>query len=117
MTTVNITAENDADFYRVFQYQTVAGVPINITGTTMEMMLRRHAEDATAVMRLGTDTGEIVYTNAVQGLFSIMIKQIELQRLPLGDYDQSNIMTTGGLKTKLWSGTLTNQAGPTRGTI
>jgi hypothetical protein len=119
MTTVNITTENDCDFYRVFQYVTVLGVPINITGKSMEMMLRKHATDATAVLRLGTDTGEITLTDPVNGYFSVWIKQLDLERLPLGDYDQSNIMTNiaTGFKTKLWSGTLTNNAGPTRGTL
>jgi len=114
MAIVNITVENDADFYRVFQYQTVAGVPINITGTAFEMMLRRHAKDEVAVMRLATDTGEIVLTDPTQGKFSVLIRQENLERLGLGEYDHSNIMTRGGYKTKIWSGLFTNNAGPTR---
>lgn len=114
MATVNITVSNDADFYRAFQYQTVSGMPINITGNSMEMMLRRHAKDEAAVLRLGTDTGEIVLVDAVNGLFSVRIAQETLERLGLGDFDQSNIMTEGTNKIRIWSGTLTNNAGPTR---
>lgn len=114
MAIVNITVENDADFYRVFQYQTVAGVPIDITGGTLEMMLRRRAEDQVAVMRLGTDTGEFVLTDPVNGKFSLLIVQDVLERLGLGDFDHSNIMTRGGYKTKIWSGVFTNNPGPTR---
>jgi hypothetical protein len=116
MATVNITVENDADFYRTFQYVTAATppVPIDITGGTMEMMLRRRAEDETAVLRLATDTGEIVITNAAIGTFTVMIDQDTLVRLGLGDFAHSNIMTRNGLKTKIWSGVLTNNAGPTR---
>lgn len=114
MTIVNITVENDADFYRVFKYQTISGVPINITGASMVMMLRRHAADDTAMMRLGTDTGEIVITDAANGLFSIRIAQADLEKLGLGEYAHSNIMTSGGFKRSLWTGTFTNNPGPSR---
>jgi hypothetical protein len=114
MAIVNIIAENDADFYQVFQYVTVGGAPIDITGTSLEMMLRVHAEDAAAVLRLGTDTGELYFTNPSQGLFSVLIAQGSLVRLKTGDYDHSNIMTRGSQKIKIWSGVITINAGPTR---
>jgi hypothetical protein len=115
MAIVDITVENDADFYRLFQYvQASDNAPINITGASMEMMLRHHAEDVTALLRLGTDTGEIAITDPVNGLFSVLIAQLTLEQLGLGTYDHSNIMTLNGMKTKVWSGTLTNNAGPTR---
>jgi hypothetical protein len=114
MTTVNITVTNDADFYRTFQYITIAGEPINISGGEMEMMFRRHARDKAAVLRIGTDTGEIVLVDPVNGLFTIKIKQDTLEQLGLGDFDQSNILTRNGNKVRIWSGVLTNNAGPTR---
>jgi hypothetical protein len=115
MAICNIVVENDADFYRVFQYQTVSGVPIDITGASMWMMLRRHAEDVTAELRLGTDTGEIVLTDAVNGMFSVRIVQDELERLGLGDWQHSLIMSdAGGQKNSIWTGKLTNNAGPSR---
>jgi hypothetical protein len=114
MATVNIIVENDADFYRTFIWQTVAGVPIDMTGMALEMMLRRHAEDAEALLRLATDTGEIVLTNPTQGQFTVRIAQDVLERLGLGDFDQSNIATRNGFKIRVWSGTLTNNAGATR---
>ena len=115
MATVNIVVENDADFYRRFQYVTVdSSSPINITGASLEMMLRRKAADVDAVLRLGTDTGEIVITDAAHGFFTVKITQDTLERLGLGDFAHSNIMTLGGLKTRIWSGTFTNNPGPTR---
>ena len=114
MATVNISVENDADFYRLFQYITTDGTPIDMTGGSMEMMLRRRAEDETALLRLATDTHEIVMTDPVNGFFSVLILQGTLLRLGLGDFAHSNIMTRGGYKTRIWSGTLTNNAGPTR---
>ena len=114
MAIVNITTENDADFYRTFVWQTVAGAPIDMTGGTLEMMLRRRAQDETALLRLGSDTGEIKLTDPVHGQFTVRIAQLTLQQLGLGDFDQSNIFTRGGYKVRIWSGTLTNNAGPTR---
>lgn len=115
MAIVNITVENDADFYRTFLWQTLAEVPINMTGMTLEMMLRRHASDQAALLRLATDTGEIVLTNPTNGEFTVRITQDALVHLGLGDFSQSNIATlVDGLKVRVWSGTLTNNAGPTR---
>lgn len=114
MATVNIVVENDADFYAVFRYQTNDGVPINITGVSMWMMLRRHAQDDTAVLRLGTDTGEIVLVDAANGKFSVRIAQDTLERLGLGDFDHSMIMAQAGYKHAVWSGTLTNNPGASR---
>jgi hypothetical protein len=115
MAIVDIVVANDADFNRQFQYvQASDNAPINITGAAMEMMLRANAADATAYLRLGTDTGEITITDPVNGLFSVYVSQATLAQLALGTYDQSNIMTIGPNKTRIWSGTFTNNAGPTR---
>jgi hypothetical protein len=115
MTIVNITVENDADFYRVFQYKTISGVPIDITGSVFLMMLRRHAADEAAVLRLGSDTGEIVTVDAPNGMFSILIAQQRLEKLGTGDFDHSNVMTIeGGMKRSIWTGTFTNNPGASR---
>ena len=115
MATVTIIVENDADFYRTFLWQTVDGTPINMTGMTLEMMLRRRAEDNVALLRLATDTGEIVIVSPTAGQFTVRIAQDTLERLGLGDFDHSNIATIpGGYKVRIWSGTLTNNAGATR---
>jgi hypothetical protein len=114
MSIVNITVENDADFYRSFRYQTLGGVPIDITGAEMVMMLRRQASDAVAVMRLGTDTGEIFLTDPMNGTFSVRILQQELERLGTGEFEHSNVMTMGGTKKSIWTGVFTNNPGASR---
>jgi hypothetical protein len=114
MAIVNINTYNDADFNRTFIWQTVDGAPIDMTGGTLEMMLRRQAEDETALLRLATDTGEITLDNPIAGQFTVRISQDTLERLGLGDYDQSNIFTRDGNKVRIWSGTFTNNAGATR---
>ena len=115
MAIVNITVENDADFYRSFVYQTMAGVPIDLTGCDMVMKLRRHAEDATAFLTLSTETGEITITNPTAGSFTIWITQEDLLELSLGPYDQSLILTlANNIKKKIWTGTLVVNAGASR---
>ena len=114
MAIVNITTQNDADFYRTFIWQTIAGAPIDLTGGSMEMMLRRRAEDETALLRLATDSGEIVFTNPVAGQFTLRITQHTLEQLGPGDFDQSNIFNRNGYKVRVWTGTFINNAGPTR---
>lgn len=114
MAIVSITTYNDADFYRTFIWQTIDGAPIDLTGGLMEMMLRRRAADVTAELRLGSDTGEIVFTDATAGQFTVRIAQETLERLALGDYDQSNIFSRNSFKVRVWSGTLTVNAGATR---
>jgi hypothetical protein len=115
MAICNITVENDADFYRVFQYlMATSGAPIDITGWNMWMMLRRHAKDEAAVMRLGTDTGEIVLVDPVNGKFSVRIAQADLERLALGDFDQSLVAEVAGYIRGIWTGTLTNNPGASR---
>jgi hypothetical protein len=119
MATVDITAENDADFFQAFQYVVANadgsnGPPIDMTGGTLEMMLRHDAADVTAVLRLGTDTGEFQITDPVNGMFSLFISQATLERLIVGSYDHSNIMTRDGRKTRIWSGTILVTAGATR---
>ena len=110
----NITLENDADFYRAFAYQNADGTPVDITGASLYMKLRRNAEDAIAVLELSTDTGEIGITDSVNGLFSIMITQEVLVQLALGQYDQSLIINLNSILIPVWSGLLTINAGPSR---
>jgi hypothetical protein len=114
MSIVNISTYNDADFNRTFVWQTLEETPINLTGGTMEMMLRKRKEDDVAVLRLGTDTGELIYTSPTTGQFALYITQAALERLEVGEYDHSLIFSKAGQKIRVWSGTFNNQAGATR---
>jgi hypothetical protein len=114
MATVNFVCENDADFRRSFLYQTASGAPVNLAGAEMDMKLRRQAEDATVFLWLSTQTGEIEVDNPAAGQFTITITQQQLLDLAPGAYEQSLVMTLGGLKTLLWTGTFTNNWGPSR---
>ncbi|MCA1452118.1 hypothetical protein I6F35_02675 [Bradyrhizobium sp. BRP22] len=117
MATVDIKTINDADFYRSFIYKTIADVPIDLTGAHLRMMLRKHAADVTVWLHLTSDPGGgISIIDPAGGGFTVLITQKQLERLPVDSYDHSLIMTAaaGTQQTKIWSGTLTNSAGPSR---
>ena len=114
MAIVNLTCENDADFYRTFQYLDVNNNPIDITGATFAMDVRRHAEDATVFLQLTSPDAGITATDPTNGFFTLLITREQLLQLSPGDYDQSLIMTLGGIRVRMWSGVLTNNWGPTR---
>jgi hypothetical protein len=110
----NITLENDADFYRSFAYQNADGTPIDITGASFVMKLRRNAGDAIALLEIGSATGEISISDAANGLFTIMLRQTVLVEMGLGVYDQSLIIDLNDILIPIWSGNLTINAGPSR---
>jgi hypothetical protein len=56
----------------------------------------------------------MILIDAVNGLFSIRIAQEDLERLGTGDYAHSNVMTLAGYKRSIWTGTFTNNPGPSR---
>ena len=104
---------------RGFVYQTTDAtpLPIDLTGNTMRMGIRVHAEDAIEELLLTTENGGLSITDAPNGKFTVWITQAQLLQLALGQYDHSLIrITSTGLKLRVWSGTLTNTAGASRGT-
>jgi hypothetical protein len=114
MTIVNITTASDADFYRGFGYQDINGAPIDLTGSTMHMGVRKDAGDVTEVLLLTTENGGIIITDAPGGMFTVWITQDQLEHLSPNIYVHSLIRTTGPLQLEMWSGTLTHEAGPSR---
>lgn len=116
MAVVTITIENDADFIRGFAYKyTPSGTPVDLTGNKLRMGIRRRAEDATEEMLLTTENGGLIISDGAGGKFTVVLRQKQLVILPNGEYDQSLIrITPTGDKLRVWSGTLTNNAGPSR---
>jgi hypothetical protein len=115
MAIVNITVENDADFYRQFAYQTVDGAPIDLTGNTLRMGIRKRAEDVTEDMLLTTENGGLAIIDPVNGIFTVRLTQDQLVHLPVGDYEHSLIrLLSDNERYRMWSGTLTNNPGASR---
>lgn len=114
MAIVNITTKSDADFIRGFIYKS-GGVGVDLTGTTMKMLVRAHAEDATLALSLTSADGDIDISNDPVGSFSLRISQAKLLLLNPGEYVHSLIMTRlDGIKVELWHGALIHAIGPSR---
>jgi hypothetical protein len=114
MVTVNISAQNDADFYCWFAFQDASGNGIDIAGAIMDMKLRRQLEDATVYLELSTANGDIDIVDPSSGIFTILIEMETLQSMPSGDFVHSLVMTLNGLRTQIWRGTFSNNLGPSR---
>jgi hypothetical protein len=120
MAIVNITCENDADFYRAFVYQTVDSTgtiftPVDLTGNKLRMGLRRNATDVAEELLLTTENGALAFMDPTQGQFTVRITQSQLEQLQIGDYQHSLIRTTlAAEQYRIWSGSLTNNPGPSR---
>jgi len=116
MAVVTITTANDADFIRGFLYQyTPSGTPVDLTGNKMRMGIRRRAEDVSEEILLTTENGGLVISDPVGGAFTVIIRQSMLVQHKVGDYEHSLIRTRpDGMKLRVWSGTLTIEAGPSR---
>jgi hypothetical protein len=119
MPTVDITAENDSDFARGFTYLLLNndgtdGPPIDITGNTMRMGIRRRASDVIEELLLTTENNGIVISNGASGQFSIFITQDQLEQMPTGTYDHSLTRTNATNTLHIWSGSLTVNPGASR---
>lgn len=121
---VNITVENDADFYQVFQYTQPDGqTPVNLLGTTFKMGIRRTVGDAGIlfnVTSMPSAAGAITLVNPQQGLFALWIAQPQLLLTPIGTWFHSliaSVPATEGippLALQVFGGTLTITDGPSR---
>jgi hypothetical protein len=122
--TVNITVENDADLYQVFQYTLADGVtPISIVGASFAMGVRRTAVDPSALFFItsaAAEAGQIAIFDGPNGKFSLLITKAVLKKTPLGTWQQSlviNLPAQNGnpaVTKKIWNGTFTIKAGPSR---
>jgi hypothetical protein len=112
MAIVNIICQNDADLIRGFSYQHVDLTPVDLTGNTLRMGVRKHAEDIEEQLLLTTENGGFVIDGA--GHFTMTISHNNLLNMAIGDYDQSLVRMVGAATLRIWSGTLTVNAGPSR---
>jgi hypothetical protein len=113
---LDFETQNDSDYIRSFLYRWVdGGPPIDITGNTFRMGIRRRAEDVAEELLLTTETGEFITTDGPGGAFTMAITMAQLLDLPIGAYVHSLVMLLPtGEHRLMWTGTLNNAAGPSR---
>jgi len=127
--TVSLETFTDADYAQSFRWQLGAAedrVFYDFTGCSMEMMVRKVAEDVEVFLKLESgppingESGIDIYdpgTETTAGMweFAVIIVKEDLQRIPEGVYEQSLIVRNpDGFYQDLWRGAFTNKVGPTR---
>ena len=119
MQVLDLTTYSDADLVQSYIYQEVGGVPIDLTGWSLRLMVRKQANDPTALFECTTQNGRIWYNDAALGQFTLQIPISILMPLQPGSYDQSLIGTHPDslIRRDLWRGALEHSAGPTRWTL
>src|SRR6516164_4784488 len=111
MAIVDITCWNDADFIHGFVYAEQlpdgsVGPPIDLTGNTMRMGVRFHAEDVIEELQLTTENGGLTITDAPNGKFTVLITQTQLLQMTVRSYEHSLVRDTGTNTLRIWSGSL-----------
>ena len=114
--TLNLVTYSDADLINSYIHKTAAGAPIDMTGYTLHLMVRKQANDPTAEFECTTQNGRIWWNDQVGGAFTLQIPLLILSVLAPGTYQQSLIAVqpVSLLRREMWRGTLEHAAGPTR---
>ena len=122
MPIVNLTTVSGTDYSQGFIYQSSDGgtppviTPIDLTGCELRLSVRRLATDVEALVAIGSsDEGGIEITDALNGMFRILITRAILDRIPAGSYVQNLVRKRAddGLIDQIWTGALTHTVGPT----
>lgn len=102
--TVRFEAYTNADWVDAFEVAE-DGAARDLTSVTIAMGIR-NAQTGAALTTLSSDTGEIVKTDAANGLFKISIPAATMSTYPAGLYDHDCTLTESGQVTMLWQGKL-----------
>lgn len=112
---VDIATFSDCDFIRTFRYQTIDGATIDLAGSSLDMMVRSRADDATVYIELSTGNGGVTIDYLTPGTFTVYIPIDKLGKLSAGSYVHSLIRKRPDqIKETVWRGALVHAIGPTR---
>jgi hypothetical protein len=110
----NIQIDQGATYTLALSYKDSAGVPINLTGYTAAMQLRKTVNSATATLSLSSPSSGIVITGAT-GLINITITATQSRDLVADIYVYDLEITSGsGVVTRLIEGSAVVSAEVTR---
>jgi hypothetical protein len=108
---VAFKAATNADLRHVFRLTDSAGVPIDLTDTTLHMRLAGPTGDT--ALDLTRTNGLIAVIEPTSGQFEVAISAATLALLAPADYTHDLIMTTGTRRRRLWAGYLSLESGVT----
>lgn len=114
--TVNFPGvRNNADFAVAFVYKDQDDNPIDLTGKTLRMQIRRPASGVQVWANLTSETdGGIEVTDAAGGAFQLVIPMATLLKMPPGTYEHDLVAVAGSSRDMIWKGELVVEQGVTR---
>lgn len=108
----NFTLDQGSTWTLQIIYNDPSGTPINLTGYTAEMQIRRKFDSDTPVLTLSTSNGGITIVGATGTLN--LIATDEQAAIDPGLYVYDLELSTGGVRTRLIQGTVTVSGEVTR---
>lgn len=109
----NITAEQGATFTRTITWKNSAGTPINLTGYTARMQVRREYSATVADLTLTTENGGITLGGAL-GTIVLSAQASTTASLAAGSYVYDLELVLGNVVTRLVQGNFLVNAEVTR---
>jgi hypothetical protein len=101
----NLIIDQGADWSITLTYKDGSGVAIPLTGYTSSMQLRKHYDDASAVLSLTSSSGMTI--TASTGTIVIRATSAQTGAIVAGDYVYDvEISTSGGVVTRLIYGSV-----------
>ena len=108
----NFTLDQGSTWTLQIVYNDPNGTPINLTGYTAEMQIRRKFDSDTPVLTLSTANGGITIVGATGTLN--LVATDEQAAIDAGLYVYDLELSTGGVRTRLIQGTVTVSGEVTR---
>lgn len=113
LSTYNISAEQGSDYAATVAYTNDGGSPVNLTGYTTRMQVRKFAGSLNAILALTNTSGMTVSTTG--GTIVLGITAAALAKVPAGTYTYDlEIIDGSGKVTKLLQGDFDVDAEVTR---
>lgn len=113
LSTYDMTAEQGSDFATTITYTNDSGTPINLTGYTSRMQVRKFASSATPILTFTNSSGMTI--TAGSGVIDLAITAAAMAMVPAGSYQYDlEIIDSSGEVIKLLAGKFDVEAEVTR---
>ena len=115
--TMNISKNEDWVVAFIYSIANADGslTPIDLTGSTIKIEIRKREEDHEASVSVYSPDGGITITDAANGKFTVLMDRYKLVRLAPGEYVSDIVrLMPNGLQERLWEGVAEVVEGTTR---
>ena len=109
---VNFEIANNEDLSQAFAIADSLGAPIDLRGAILAMDVKYPT--GSNVIQNSTANGRVILSDAINGIFSIMVPAGVIRALKPGIYVHDLLLERAGSITRVWSGTLSLAQGVTQ---